>query len=262
MKLAFYGDSWYWVWFPAIQNALTNSELSKMKGISVGSKEFKETFINGYDILTPLLTSWGHQVENYCRPGNSFRNIVLDVLHQPTNSDFHVVYVSTVIRDTDLEEFLNKPWNQVKVEYDEMMYQELQRLGDFALKNKQKILLFGGQTTLKAKQLQNAFEPNDPRLNYLYLGAECIITEIHNKLNITDPIRTPGIFKLAQWANKQTLDTYDASTIHHLHEQIQYYQSDVFMKWKWPDSGHLNFNGQIHFLNLLFDKIQQYKYVI
>jgi len=262
MKLAFYGDSWYWVWFTANQNALTNSELSKMKGISVGSKEFKETFINGYDILTPLLTSWGHQVENYCTPGNAFKVTVQDVLNQPTNSDFHVVYVSTVIRDTELEEFLSKPWHQVKVHYNEMMYQQLQQLGDFALENKQKILLFGGQTTLKQKVFDNAFEPNDPRLNYLYLGAECIITEIHNKLNIRNPITTPGVFKLTNWADKSVLDKYDALTIHYLHEHTQYYQSEQFQKWMWPDSGHLNFNGQIHFLNLLFDKIQQYKYTL
>lgn len=255
MKLAFYGDSWFWTWFDTNQDVLTNPELSKLKGIE------KDKLMNGYDVLTPLLNSMGHKVLNHCHPGNSFRETVQDICETSTKSDVHIVYVSTVIRHTELEKFLNKPWNQIKVQYTEIMYQELQKLGDFALKNQQKILLFAGQTTLKSKVLQNAFKPNDPRLKYLHLGAECIVTALHNQFppNKPIPLRAPGIFKLATWSDKTNLDNYNAETITELHKQIKYFQSEPFKIWTWPDLGHLNFNGQIHFLNLLFDKIQQYK---
>ena len=274
MKLSFYGDSWFWTWFPKGQNALTNTELKKLKGISVAwstKHDIKQgdNFINGYDILTPILNSMGHDVSNYCNPGNSFKDSVTEIVeghqkdqYQKVSSDAIIVYVSTVIRHSNLEKFLRKPWKDIKTEYNELMYQELQRLGDYALERKQKIYLFAGQTTLKQKVFDNAFNPNDPRKNYLYLASECIVTDLHNKLNHANPVKTPGLFKLTTWDGPNRLEKYQSDTINNLHNHIKTFEQPEYQQWMWPDTGHLNFNGQIHFLNLLFDKIQQYKYVL
>lgn len=244
MHINFFGDSWYWDWTPG--------------GNWVNSKELIN--LSRLDFYKNLLSTLNHTSDNYCTPGSTPLDVI-DVMHRnnPFKPGVSIVFYSHAMRSNSV----NNPkslWNHTtnydkfkekKQEFEINFIKELQR---FSVKYKQKIYIVGGQAP---------FLSNVPKeFNNVEILSKDILFDLYKSHHTYDiDHKIGGYFRLATDITHIIDETWDKDLVIEAYNHIYEYEEltnegGKYFPYVWPDRGHLNNQGHLLLLDLIFKKIE------
>jgi hypothetical protein len=233
MNIHFYGDSWYWTWYP--KGSFKSNEIKKIISDA-----------DSFSFIEMLITAFGHNIRNFSIAGNSFGSTT-DIITSTENSDadYVVVFFSSPVRRKEvinypthnLDEFINR--------YNDDVIGCLDRVGKWAVINNKQVLIFGGQATLY-KQVFDKVTYKE----HLHLAAECLISKMAG-------LEIPaGEFKLCD-LDLGDAEKWDPLLVTKIHTETNAWRwSECIMKCTFPDLSHLNTVATIFFIDLLFQHIE------
>lgn len=237
MKIRFFGDSWYWSWYPThlIQSQLLKNRL-KNRG--------------GYPAMEVYLNNLGIDCVTHNRPGSDFENTVKSIVKTTDHTDikYNVVFFSSHIRNYDYENVFNmNNYKEFIEKFNNLTVSMLSTIQKWAEENNQEVFLVGGHSTLH----KEIFDRVENKKN-LHLLSECIVSQFVSKE------RPYGIFKKADFT-KEANKNWDPDLINHLYNDIKEWedQRQGIYNVTWPDDAHLNNTGALLLTDLILCKIEE-----
>jgi len=240
MRIAFHGDSWFWIWYYDEPHPIAN-EMIKLR-----SGEFR----GAIPLMEILLNHLGHEVENHCYPSQDFNTTADKMDAIPVTADYSVVFYSADYREMDANQFVldhNDGLEQLVNAWDKQTIQNLTKIRNYADSNQHHTIIIGGQGTI----MPGVFE-SVPESKYFHLMSPCILTDIW--LNGKQPNGAGhGRFKLCDFVHSQNndLEKYHPDILDQCELDIRSWR-DHIRPVSPLDGGHLDGNSTILFLNLLF----------
>lgn len=251
MNFRFFGDSWYWNWIDNIQS-------NALKKLAKKHSRLPDHFSNNISGIEIFLNDMGHEVEVFNYPGKNFTETVELIEKTPVSieCDFNVVFFSEIFREAKLFGSRVKNYEKTMDRYNNHIIDALVKLNEWAINNKQRVLLFGGQGTLPRKLFETALPK---KTGFVFLCSECILSDIAN--NYLDQPRNLrlGTFKFSNWVN-QINHRWNRQLVDEIHQDLEFafnfrtQEGKIFM---WPDYFHLNITGHLYFVDMLFNFIEK-----
>lgn len=243
MKLRFFGDSWAWSWQPISSKIITNCLLSEHANKTIGPIPFIEIYLKYFGIDSVV----------HNKPGSDFEEVVRSVLSSTdhSNIDYNIILVPSIWRGIGDTPTLSNHETFIK-EWNEKLKQQLTILNNWTLKHNQKILLFGGQTTIKHDLFRQCIETNN-----IHLVAECITSYLTYKRYQGSDFNH-GILKINSEICSFIDETCDPRLVNHLYDDLKHWENDLNIRHKmWPDKGHLNAQGLFEFVDVMLTYIEK-----
>jgi hypothetical protein len=231
MKIHFYGDSWYWTWYP--KNCFKSNEIKKIVSEA-----------DSFSFIEMLIKSFGHNIKNFSNAGNSFvatKNSIITT--ENSEADYVVVFFSSPVRGLEILNYNTHDISQFMIQYNNVIIHCLNEIGKWATTNDKQVLLFGGQSTL----YREVFDKCTHKEN-LHLVAECLVSSIEGK---SPPHGDFKIFDL----DLSKADKWDPLLIDTIYTQYNKWNERA-VKFTYPDASHLNAVSTIYFIDLLFQYIE------
>lgn len=249
MHLRFFGDSWYWCWFPPKEagDVLKNS----VHGGRV-------------PVLEHNLRSHHHYVEHFNIPGSRFSDAVDRLLNMPTDADpvVNIILASSNLRAVeDLADYDTSDYDRFMDQVYAEKLKQLTRLNDHLGTGKfenQHIIIVGCQEKMPAE----LFDKIVSRHPNLHLMSECIVSEIAQKYINTGggELEPLDLFSFVTiWTNEVNED-WDERLIDHLVEADRLNHPGYENHYRpvlYPDTSHLGPVGAIYFAQLLLDYFKE-----
>lgn len=238
MKIRFFGDSWYWTWYPThliksqlLKNCLKNN--------------------TGYPAIEVYLNNVGIDCITHNRPGRPFYDTVDSIIKTTDHTDvkYNVVFFSSHFRNRRHEKKFNlSNYKEFIDSFNTQTISMLSEIQEWAEENNQEVFLIGGHSTL----YRNIFDQVKNRKN-LHLLSECIISQLSLKE------KPYGIFKLADDISNQVNESWDPELINHLYNDLKEWDNNLQHLYKvtWPDHAHLNNTGALLLTDLILCKIEE-----
>lgn len=238
MKIRFFGDSWYWAWYPP--------NLIKSQALKKCLKNDK-----GYPAMESYFNRAGINCVTHNRPGCSFEDTVNSIIRTTECSDikYNVVFFSSHFRNREHEkEFNTSNYKEFINSFNDQTVSILNEIQEWAEENKQEVFLIGGHSTLH----KNVFDQVKNKKN-LHLLSECIMSQFLSKE------KPYGIFKLADDISSQVNENWDPELINHIYYNTKEWndQRDQMHRITWPDHAHLNNTGALLLTDLILCKIEE-----
>lgn len=243
MKFRSFGDSWAWSWLQKYQSK-EFSRFANQPPIADYSVHF--------DSLRFNLAALGHELETFNHPAFPFTATVDRIISTPVNHsvDYNILWYSDPIRYDDIDLVERPSLEKVLDIYDNLHSTYLSKLAEWADANNQKVLIFGGQSSL----MSDSFERHNSS-NNVHLVSSCIVSDICRRyFNLDHP---PLLFKLCDWASKANAD-WSEDLINQLTHDDQLWKLNLksFRALTYPDGGHLNISGHHYMLDVMFKYIE------
>lgn len=229
--IRFFGDSWYWCWFP---NSIKSKKLLELKYLR-----------EGYPILKMYLDALNIKSITHNSPGNSFEKTTESILAttEHDNIKYNVVFYSSIVRRTNFLQEESKNYKQFIRNLDKKVEICLDKIQEWAEHNEQQVILIGGQSTIESGLVKNK--------KNIHLISSCIISSVLRK-NINF-----GRFKLATDITDFLNEETDPRLVNQIYFDIKNFEEDTGRNLlTWPDSGHLNPTGMIFLLDRILYKIE------
>jgi|TARA_B110000459_G_C16503085_1_gene444315 hypothetical protein len=251
MNFRFYGDSWFWTWWPE-DMPFKSEQVNNLRarGVSVDSRA---TYPPGPDpaisFVELYLNKLGHEVEQFCHPGNAFCETVATICSRPAAEEgtANIVFYSEPTRGVELRVYMEKEC-QPDLTYDmledklyEMTVVALCRLGKHANEINQEFIISGGQSTLYDRVMTRV--PEELRKN-LTLLHPCILSSTDENYDRNKEETMLGPFKLTECIGYDAVapvnwENYHNTVPERIHFQLDHFDENTKAK-TWPDIGHMN----------------------
>lgn len=285
----FFGDSWFWTWNlgpkvkkkepPHIQSRQL-ADLNKHSAINFQQHEVNIT--QAHSIYEIYLKHLGHDIKNFCNPTQSWEVTVDSIEATKLNGGiekrlnwsnaihewdcgikegYSVVFYSSIIRNTNLRSAPVHDKKSLEKYIKNINIGSLDRISSWAKKNKQKVILIGGQARFD-KSTFNIWKKQNPKAPIHLASSDAIATLIRthhrNDFFTKNAKEDFGYWKLA--SDIDVDDSWDLEILNDMDEQQKFFRDaveDPFIKpYIFPDGGHPSMLGQYCILDLILSTVE------
>lgn len=284
----FFGDSWYWTWNLGPKGKDTieppyirSNQLIDLNKIAVTDfLGHEHSWTQGHSLYDIYLKHLGHTTKCFCFPAQDWNITVGSILATKLNGGiverpdwnggthlwdstieegYTVIFYSSIIRGLDIDAPVHN-----KKELDNYIEQinttSLIKIADWAIENKQQVILLGGQSKFD-KSTFNKWKRSNKNapivLGSSDLMASVIIQHVNPDYFSQHGIQDFGYWKLSTDINVDT--NWDYKVLDEMNEQQKFYRDavdDVYVKpYLFPDGGHPSLLGQYCILDLILSVV-------
>lgn len=284
----FFGDSWYWTWYLGDRDS--------MGPLGVTSQELKDLNTNFASDITGQTHSWcqghslydiylkhlGYNPKCFCFPTQNWNNTLESILATKLNGgvieskDSHnnihrwdtsidegytVIFYSNIIRGRHI----GLPIHNKKELYDyidRVNTDSLNNIADWAVTNKQKVILIGGQTCFNQSTFDQwkKLNPDMP----VILGASDLIAAHIKKLVGFDCFSDNNKDEIGYWKLSTDIvvnEEWDLDILEDMDKHQKFYieltEHPGIRPLLYPDDGHPSLLGQYFTLDLILSLIAE-----
>lgn len=267
MNFRFYGDSWFWTWWPDNQPFKSEQVNSlRARGVSVDSRSsYPHTPDPAISFIELYLTMFGHEVEQFCHPGTTIIETVNTILSRQTADDdtVNVVFYSEPQRGIELRALMEAEchpeftYQMLEDRLYELTVKALSRLGHHANEINQEFIISAGQSTLYDRVMYQI--PEELRKN-LTLLHPCILSSTDPSYDRTDKGTMLGPFKLTECIGNSAVapvnwEKYHESIPNEIYHQLEHFDKNTKAK-TWPDIGHMNPGAVLFYIDDLLHYLE------
>lgn len=231
MKVRFFGDSWYWCWFPT--DSIKSNALNR--------------YNTQFPVLNWVLNAVGIDTTTQNIPGQCFRITTKTIVESTNDNDditYNVVFVSAPYRNADIKLCDVTDYDKFMYDWNSTITKCLNEIQEWAHKNNQQVMFVGGHMELP-RELFDTIEDS----SNLHLLSECIISELLGLQNI-------GKFRFCDFG-RYIDTTYDKKIIDEIYEDTKQLTNGGPSTIFWPDNCHLNPTAMLLLADKILYKIEQ-----
>ena len=251
MNFRFYGDSWFWTWWPE-SRPFKSEQVNNLRarGVSVDSRD---QYPHGPDpaisFVELYLNKLGHEVEHFCWPGTAFCETVTIICNRPPAEEgtANIIFYSEPTRGVELRALMEAEcqpdvtYKQLEDKLYDLTIKSLCKLGQHANEINQEFIISGGQSTLYDRVMTQV--PVELRKN-LTLLHPCILSSTDEMYDRNLEQTMLGPFKLTECIGNDAVapvnwENYHNTVPERIHFQLDHFDENTKAK-TWPDIGHMN----------------------
>ena len=251
MKFRFYGDSWFWTWWPD-DKPFKSEQVNSLRatGVSVDSRDsYPHAPDPAISFIELYLNRLGHEVDQFCHPGTTIIETVSTIRSRQTGDEdtVNIVFYSEPHRGIELRALMESQchpeftYQMLEDKLYDLTVKALCRLGRHANEINQEFIISAGQSTLYDRVMTRV--PEELRKN-LTLLHPCILSSVDPSYNRNIEETMLGPFKLTECIGNNSVapvnwENYHPSVPNEIHKQLEDFDMQTKAK-TWPDIGHMN----------------------